>query len=64
VQFVDTWALFRGPNDRYSPTLVVGGVPTRVRAADGYHLDTDGAARLTETVRQAFIAVLASSAAG
>lgn len=64
VQLVDTWALFRGPANTYAAALDIDGVSTRVRSADGYHLNDAGTQRLSEAVRQAFVALLAPAANG
>jgi len=52
VTYLDTWALFAGPDGRYAPYLPdASGRPAPMRQADGIHLSVAGAERLAGAVK-------------
>ena len=52
VTYLDTWALFAGPDGRYAPYLPdASGRPAPMRQADGIHLSIAGADRLAGAVK-------------
>jgi len=52
VTYLDTWALFAGPDGRYAPYLPdASGRPAPMRQADGIHLSVAGAERLAGVVK-------------
>ena len=56
--YIDTWDLFKSPQDRYAAYIVLDGEFKAVRQNDGFHLNVDGVKYLAAKVNEAIIAQL------
>lgn len=65
VRFIDAYALFQGPDGRYTDTLAdENGNPATVRASDGIHYTPAGAQRLARRIMEILAAEWSLPGAG
>ena len=56
--YIDTWDLFKSPQDRYAAYIVLDGEFKAVRQNDGFHLNVDGVKYLASKVNEAIVTQL------
>jgi len=56
--YIDTWDLFKSPENRYAAYIVLDGEFKAVRQNDGFHLNVDGVKYLASKVNEAIVTQL------